>query len=269
MDLAMPTLTPRAAASYLWRLIATGLSFALFGLGGLMLRLLVFPLIDLLPGDALVRQRRARGLIQRLFGFFVQFMYRSGVLTYQVDGAERLGRPGQLVIANHPSLIDVVLLIAQIRDANCVVKQSLWDNPFTGAPVRAAQYISNNASPDMLDEAAAALQQGQTLVIFPEGTRTTPGQPPDFHRGAAAIALRGARLITPVIISVSPSTLTKAEPWYSIPPRRFHIRLRVGADIDPQNFAVLGAPPIASRKLNDFLHQYFIKELAKDERSAT
>ena len=157
----MHALTPRAALSYGWRLIATALSFALFGVGGLVLRLLVFPLIDLLPGDARVRRRRARAMIQRLLWLFVQFMYRSGVLTYQVEGGERLGRPGQLVIANHPCLIDVVLLIAQIRDANCVVKQSLWDNPFTGGPVRAAQYISNNASPDMLDGAAAALRQGQ------------------------------------------------------------------------------------------------------------
>ena len=68
------------------------------------------------------------------------------------------------------------------------------------------------------------------------------------------------------MISVSPTTLTKAEPWYSIPSRRFHIRLRVGEDIDPQQFNAMGAPPIASRKLNDFLHQHFMKELAKDER---
>lgn len=267
MDLATPRLNRHGSAPYLWRLIATGMSFTLFGLGGLVLRLVIFPALALLPGDALVRRRRARRIINRLFWLFVQFMYRSGVLTYQVDGAERLGRPGQMVIANHPCLIDVVVLIAQIRDANCVVKQSLWDNPFMHGPVRAAQYISNSGSMDMLDEAAAALQDGQTLVVFPEGTRTTPGQAPDFHRGAAAIALRGARLITPVVITVSPTTLTKAEPWYSIPARRFHIHLRVGEDIDPQDFAAQGAPPLASRKLNDFLHQHFIKELAKDERS--
>src|SRR5690606_2029658 len=116
-------------------------------------------------------------------------------------------------------------------------------------PLRAAQYISNSGSMDMLDEAADALQQGQTLVIFPEGTRTAPGQPPNFHRGAAAIALRGARVVTPVTISVTPTTLTKAEPWYSIPSRRFHFHLRVGQDIDPQAFAQMGPAPVASRKL--------------------
>lgn len=258
-------LSPYSAPLW-WRLIATALSFALFGMGGVLLRVLVFPVLSLLPGDAETHRRRARGVISWVFRAFVRFMFRSGVLTYEVQGAERLGRPGQLVLANHPSLIDVVVLIAFIRDANCVVKQSLWDNPYMRGPIRAAQYISNSGSLDMLDEAAAALHDGQTLVIFPEGTRTSPGQPPEFHRGAAAIALRGARIITPVAISVTPTTLTKAEPWYRIPSRRFHIRLRVGEDIDPQLFRAQGSAPVASRKLNEFLHRHFIKELAVDER---
>lgn len=256
------------SAPRLWRQFATGLSFAYFGLGGLFLRVVVFPLLGLFARSPEEHRRLSRLTTHKTFRGFVEFMYRSGVLTYEIEGAEKLGRPGQLVVANHPSLIDVVVMISVIPDANCVVKQSLWDNPFTRGPIRAAQYISNSGSMDMLEEAAQALREGQTLIVFPEGTRTTPGQPPVFHRGAAAIALRGAQVITPVIISVEPTTLTKAEPWYSVPSRRFHFHLRVGEDIDPQSFAD-GVPlPIASRKLNDHLHNYYTKELASDERSA-
>ncbi|SDG59736.1 1-acyl-sn-glycerol-3-phosphate acyltransferases [Pseudomonas benzenivorans] len=269
MDLVTQQALSRYSAPYCWRLIATALSFALFGVGGVLLRVLVFPLLALLPGSPTLRRSRARAVVSRTFLLFIQFMFRSGVLTYAVEGAERLGRPGQLVIANHPSLIDVVVLIAFIRDANCVVKQSLWDNPCMRGPIRAAEYISNSGSLDMLEEAADALHRGQTLIVFPEGTRTTPGQAPAFHRGAAAIAIRGAHVVTPVVISVTPTTLTKAEPWYRIPSRRFHFSLRVGQDIDPQRFLALGPAPIASRKLNEHLHQHFIKELAEDERSAT
>lgn len=269
MDLVTQQALSRYSAPYWWRLIATALSFALFGIGGVLLRVLVFPVLSLLPGSPEQRRRRARAVVSRTFRLFVQFMFRSGVLTYEVEGAERLGRPGQMIIANHPSLIDVVVLIAFIRDANCVVKQSLWTNPCMRGPIRAAHYISNSGSMDMLDEAASALSGGQTLIVFPEGTRTTPGQPPLFHRGAAAIAIRGARIVTPVVISVTPTTLTKAEPWYSIPARRFHFQLRVGQDIDPQQFLAHAPAPIASRKLNDYLHQHYIKELARDERSTT
>ncbi|MGH8380514.1 lysophospholipid acyltransferase family protein [Pseudomonas sp.] len=266
MDLATQALS-RAKDAYHWRLLATAASFFLFGVGGLCLQLLVFPLLACLPGDSARHRQRARHTISWLFWRFIRFMYCSGVLTYEVRGAEKLGRPGQMIIANHPSLIDVVFLIGLVRQANCVVKQSLFHNPFTRGPVSSAQYISNDGSLDMLDTAVDALRSGQTLIIFPEGTRTPPDQVPAFHRGAAAIALRGAKIITPVTIRVSPTTLTKAEPWYRIPRRRVHFSLQVGDDIDPQAFATQGPAPQASRKLNDYLHQYFTKELATDERS--
>jgi len=268
MDLATQPVSAKPRDAYYWRLVATAASFTLFGLGSLCLRLVIFPLLSRLPGTPEAHQRRARATISRLFWLFIRFMARCGVLTYDVQGAEKLGRPGQMIIANHPSLIDVVFLIGLVRNANCVVKQSLWQNPFTHGPVREAGYISNDGSMDMLDAAGQALRDGQTLIIFPEGTRTVPGQAPAFHRGGAAIALRGARILTPVVIKVSPTTLTKAEPWYRIPQRRVHFSFRVGADIDPQTFAAQGPAPQASRKLNDHLHHYFIKELASDEQSA-
>ena len=259
MAVAAPALTHHRDL-WLWRLIATGASFAFFGAGGLFLRVLVLPLFALLPGGPLARRRRARASISRAFHYLVQFMYRTRVLDFHIEGAERLGRPGQIIIANHPSLIDVVFLISLIGDTNCVVKASLWNNPFMHGAVRAAQYISNNGSPEMLEQAADVLREGQTLVMFPEGTRTTPGQPPVFHRGAAAIALRGARTITPVYITVKPTTLTKAEPWYHIPDRRVVVHLRVGEDIDPATFN--NAPmPIASRRLNQHLHRLFLEGL--------
>jgi 1-acyl-sn-glycerol-3-phosphate acyltransferase len=262
MDLAAGNLKSCKSDFYLWRLFATGLSFVFFGVGGLLLRLLWFPLLSVLPGGRLEHRRRVRAAISRAFHWHVQFMYRSGVLTFAVEGAERLNQPGQMVIANHPSLIDVVFLISQIRDANCVVKQGLWSNPCMRGPISTAEYISNSGSPEMLEQAADVLREGQTLIVFPEGTRTTPDRSPVFHRGAAAIALRGAQVITPVFITVRPTTLTKAEPWYSIPHRRFHVRLRVGADIDPAAFNADAPLPIASRRLNDYLHHLYAKELA-------
>lgn len=262
MDLAAKPISLRRSDFYAWRLVATALSFLLFGIGGILLHALVFPVLWLLPGSALARRQRMRAAISYAFHLHVQFMYRTGVLTFEVVGAERLGQPGQMIIANHPSLIDVVFLISQIRDANCVVKQSLWRNPCMRGPISRAQYISNNGSPEMLEQAADVLRDNQTLIVFPEGTRTTPGQAPVFHRGAAAIALRGAKVVTPVFISVNPTTLTKAEPWYSIPHRRMHVRLRVGADIYPATFNADTPLPIASRRLNQHLHTLYLKELA-------
>ncbi|QEI07625.1 1-acyl-sn-glycerol-3-phosphate acyltransferase [Pigmentiphaga aceris] len=251
------------------RWLATASSFALFGLGGLVLTLLVFPLLRLMTRNPLTRRRWTRLIINRLFHRFIRYMRVSGALTYSIDGAERLGRPGQMVIANHPSLLDVVFVIAQIRDSNCIVKSALWDNPFTRGPVSSAGYISNDSSLDMLEEAIDVLKDGQTLIVFPEGTRTTPGVAPSFHRGAAAIALRGAQVITPLIISVEPGGLQKNQPWYRIPARRMHFHLRVGTDIDPAVYRDAAPGPRAARMLNDFLQQYFSKEMGLHDATRT
>ena len=263
MGLDAPLNLPRQD-HWLWRLVATGLSFALFGAGGLALRVLVFPAQRLLPGDARTRQRRARRTIVHTFGLFARFMIRVGVIELDFKGADRLGRPGQLVVANHPSLLDVVLVAGHIPDANCVVKHKLVANPFTRGPVQSAGYITNDESLEMLDHAAQALRQGDTLLMFPEGTRTSPASLPRFHRGACAIALRGARIVTPVVINMNPRSLTKGEPWWHVPKRRIRYTIEVGADLDPQDWLARDLPPAAGRKMNDFLHSYFEARLAPD-----
>ena len=130
------------------------------------------------------------------------------------------GRPGQMIVANHPSLIDVVFLIGAIsRDTNCIVKAGLWAQTVHRGPVRCGAVHQQRRQADMLEQAADVLRDGQTLVDVSRGHAHDAGPaPPVFHRGAAAIALRGARVITPVFITRSPTTLTKAEPWYRIPP---------------------------------------------------
>jgi len=260
MDLAADSVTHRRDA-WAWRFLCTALSFALFGVGGVLLRVLILPIVLHWPGPAAVRRRRARRTVGRAFWLHSRFMCVTGVIALRFEGLERLGRPGQLIVANHPSLVDVVYLIGHVPDANCIVKHSLWKNPCMRGPVRVAEYISNDGSADMLERAADVLREGQTLIVFPEGTRTTPGQPPVFHRGASAIAVRGAQVVTPVFITVRPTTLTKAEPWYRVPHRRVQMHLRVGDDIPVPAFSDGTPAPIASRRLNEHLHSLYAREL--------
>ena len=246
---------------YYWRLVATGLSFFVFGLGQLVLGLLVFPLLRLLPGETAAYHARARALLQQAFRLFIEFMRCAGVLTYDFAGVARLGKPGQLILANHPSLIDVVFLLAFAPRASCVVKRELWGNPFTRFAVASADYVSNSPTDLMIEGAVAALAGRQSLVMFPEGTRTRPAEPLHFHRGAANVAVRAAVTVTPVYIRVQPTTLTKAEPWYRIPVRRPHFSLRVGDDIDVEPFRRAEPTPAGSRAFNIQLLDVFAREL--------
>ena len=85
----------RRSDIYYWRLIATAASFTLFGLGGLSLRLVVFPLLSCLPGDAVRHRQRARYTVSRLFWLFIRFMTRTGVLSYEVHGQSAWAGPGK------------------------------------------------------------------------------------------------------------------------------------------------------------------------------
>jgi 1-acyl-sn-glycerol-3-phosphate acyltransferase len=246
----MPKLPESTQDAFPLRLLGTGLSFVVFGLGGLLLGLVLIPLASLLSRARDERARRARGLIRAAFRFFIGFMRAVRVLTYEFHGTDGLGRPGQLVLANHPSLIDAVFLLAFTPGAQCIVKAAMLRNPFTRAAVRAAAYISNSPTDEMVLGAAAALERGECLVMFPEGTRTRPGREMVLQKGAANIAVRGARVLTPVRIVVRPSTLTKAEPWYRIPPRRPHWQIRVGPDLDLAPMRSRPSVPLATRALN-------------------
>jgi 1-acyl-sn-glycerol-3-phosphate acyltransferase len=78
--------------------------------------------------------RPARG--QAAFASHVRLMRALGVMTYWIEGRERLQRDGLLVLANHPTLIDVVCLISLLPNADCVVKRAVACNLFMRGLVR-------------------------------------------------------------------------------------------------------------------------------------
>lgn len=247
----------------LWRQLATGFSFLVFGLGGLVLTLILVPVSLLIAGDSR-RERWVKYLIHRCFRLFTGMMEKLGVLTVELHHLERLDRPGQLVIANHPTLIDVVFLISLMPRADCVVKSSLLRNPFTRGPVKAACYIANDDPDAVIRAAGESFARGNSLIVFPEGTRTTPSQKVRLQRGAANIAIRTRQNLRPVIIECTPLTLTKNTPWYRVPERRFHMKFQVGEELDVSPF-LEGKPSVMSRQLTATIKDYFTRETAHHE----
>ncbi|WP_163558680.1 lysophospholipid acyltransferase family protein [Halomonas sp. NO4] len=254
-----------------WRRgLGTAISFLAFGIGGVAIGLVVAPLLQVSVRDPARRRHLARRFIQRTFYVFVTLMRGLGVLDYRFEGRERLARPGLLLLANHPCLIDVAFLLAYVPNADCIVKEGLIKNPFTRGPIRAAGYITNREPEAVLDAARASLAEGNSLILFPEGTRTVPGRPIKFRRGGANIALRTSTNITPVLIRCTPTTLTKGEPWYRIPPQKVQIDLRVLDDLPIEQEA---AQPTCqqARRLTRLLSSHFNRELEQfhHERDTT
>lgn len=122
---------------------------------------------------------------------------------------------GCLIIANHPSLLDVVFLIANIRHSNCVVKKELRNNIFLYPAIKCSRYITNEFNEEFLNKCINVLQKGENLIIFPEGTRTTDKI--NMHKGASYIAVYGAEKIIPFYINIEPKCLGKYDKWYNLP----------------------------------------------------
>lgn len=244
---------------WLWRLFGTALSFLLFGLGGILTPLLVAPVLLLLPGGMKVRQKRARLVVHWLFRLFINIMRGLGIVRWKVDGLERLQRPGQLIVANHPTLLDVVFLVAFIPDATCLVKSRLLGNPVMRGFITITGYITNDNGASLIKFAGQALQAGSSVVVFPEGTRTQMGGGVRLQRGSANIAVRCQVDVTPVIIHCCPPTLSKEHRWYHIPDRPFVMSFRVLDNIRVTRFEE-SSKSLSSRKLTRYLEALFTKE---------
>ena len=253
--------------NYYWRLFGTGLSFFLFGACGVLFWGMMFPLFEKFLGQGIAKKRRSRLLMHRIFHIYMEFMRIIGILNYQVRGGERLKSSGRVVVANHPCLLDIVFLISQIPNATCIAKPALISNPFMRIPIRAMGYIYAEEPELLIKRCETELREGGSLIIFPEGTRTTPGNPVKFQRGAAAIALQAEAPILPVTLSCSPTTLTKREKWYQIPEKRFTLSLDVGDDIGLTPLPDDAARSLAARRITRQLEAYFTEQLANHDKT--
>ena len=222
----------RREDKYWWRLFATGLSFVVFGIGGIILGYLVLPIVALASHPQNKRRRRCRYLVHLSFKAFAWFMKTLGVMRWEVRDREILRQEGCLVVANHPSLIDIVLLISLIPNATCIVKSAVYSNPFMRGPVSWTGYIPNHSPEQLIQDCIGELQKGSSLVIFPEGTRSVRGQPLRLKRGAAHIWLKVRCGVTLVSITVRPPVLAKHEKWHDVPALRPRFKL----DVKPPRF---------------------------------
>lgn len=231
-----------------WRIAGVALCFAAFGAGALLLGFGLPLACRVLGLREPARRRVVRRAIHRAFAKLVSLATLLGLLRVEVEGREHLQVPGRLIVANHPSLIDVVLLMSLIEEADCVVKPALAHHWLTRWPVRAAGYRFDGDVESLIAASAASLGEGHSLIIFPEGTRTPASGVIRLRRGAAAVAVRGKVGPTPVRIHCSAPILGKGQPWYRIPSVPIVFRLQAEPPWPPVDPAMAAARAV--RELN-------------------
>lgn len=237
------------------RICLAGGLFGIFGLFCLVGNVLFLPIVIFRLYKFKIVERFARSLVYHSWGTFLKIARALGYMNYEFKGISQSATPQRLIIANHPSLLDVVLFLSHIKGLNCVVKKDLKRNVFLAPAIIASNYISNESDEAMLKACQNTLLDGQSLLIFPEGTRTK--EKIVFHKIASYLAINSAKSLECVFISVLPRALQKGRKWFDTPEKRINFSLEQKEIIDIENFYKDKANPVRVRLLHKKLQENY------------
>lgn len=177
--------------------------YAFFGIGSVVLGIIVFPIERLIFHPKEKFQKVARATVSATFRFFIGFMHIAGVTRSQVQDKEKFRElKSKIIVVNHPSMLDVVFIISLIPNADCIVRGSLANSMYAGV-IRQLYIVNSLGYEEMIDLCRKSLAQGTNLIVFPEGTRTPRHGTNPYKKGAARIALDTNSDVQPVYIGGS------------------------------------------------------------------
>jgi len=248
------------------RTLGTGFLFAVFGIGAWLLANAVLPLMVRRHERGPARELFAQRVLHRSFVWYIRLGRMLRLFSLTAHGVERLRGDATLVVANHPTLLDVVFLISCMPQADCVVKREAWRNPFFRGIVAAAGYIPNDEGEAVVNECVARLRAGRSVILFPEGSRSPPGGLGPFKRGAAYVAHASGAPITPVVIECDPPALMKGQAWYALPNGKLIFSLTVGEPLHAGDLLPEQHPrAIAARRITAELRSHFQVRLGHED----
>ena len=247
-----------------WLLFGKMWALAFIFVGGCLLATVILPILTVFPDKS---RERAQFFIHHSFRFYLYILQLFGFIRLEIKDIQSFSNcGGKMVIANHPSLLDVVILMALIPRSQCIVKHELWKHPLLGSLMRKAGYIRNDLDPEKLIEACqSSLNEGRCLIIFPEGTRTPPQALPHFHRGFANIATLTEAPIQLVFLTCTPPFLFKGEPWWHVPQQKPFFRVTLGEQLDAAKYSLYGQRALNARKLVESLEHYYAAQTRTEQ----
>jgi len=227
----------------LYMLVGYYLTLGFFGVFGLVLSFLAL-LCGPLPATNRT-ERFFQRMIHRCLALFVWWTTVTRLTRVRYHGLDRLShnRRGLVLVANHPSLIDITCLLARVPEAVCIFKPAIRRNPLFGAAARRAGYLANDGGHEVIRHATEKVSAGHTLIVFPEGTRTPVGQMLlPLRPGFALIARRSCAPVQLVRITSNKPVLSKGSPWWRPPPSSVVVDVTIGPRLTLRE----GADPAAA-----------------------
>jgi 1-acyl-sn-glycerol-3-phosphate acyltransferase len=195
----------------------------------------------------------------------VMFFVRLAGVKVRVAGTERIPSGTCLFVANHTSAIDGPAVVGAIpRRIAILLKEALFRWPVVGRSFLAARFIpvnreSRESAMASMDKATVALRNGQSFLIYPEGTRSPDGRLQAFKKGAVTMAIHAGVHIVPVACSGAHQVMVKN----SLALHPGEILVEFLESIDAAKYS------LAQRvELNDLVHDAIAAGLPVEQRPA-
>lgn len=213
------------------------ISFFVFGLGAALLNFFVFPFIK-------NNKTLCSDIIHYAWKFFVYFMMILGLFKLDIKNLSKI--ENKVIVATHPSFIDIVILIALIPHSTCFVKKELAYNPILKNLVNSI-FITNEVELEELkSESKKMLDLGFNVIIFPSGIRHHRNEFPKIKKGASLIALNANKNIVPIRFFSNNDFMFINQPFYEVGEKRVTFEIEQMPEINVQDF--ISASEIVSKK---------------------
>ena len=183
------------------------LEMIIFAIGGLFIGVFIIP-ISTLKYKGLEHRKFCANVVHKSWKFFSKLICKLGTIKTNTNG-DFTNITNSVIVANHPSLIDIVLLIGLIPNCLCLAKKELLKNPIMHNIVKYLYIINDVDLDEFQNETKEALENGFNIVIFPTGTRTLPDEELKIHKGSAQIAINANVDIIPITIKADYPILIK------------------------------------------------------------
>lgn len=186
--------------AWLWRVARKIFVVAFFGTGTIIIGAIVFPILRLFNHSKNSFKKAGHKFISLTLDLYIHLMSWIRISTYKIDNLKTLRHiKGCVIVANHPSLLDVIYILAFVRDADCIVKSGLKKSLVS--VIVNNLYITNNIDFEIMQkDCVESLHNGGNIIIFPEGTRTPRVGSNQYKKGAARIALAAGANVQPLHI---------------------------------------------------------------------
>ncbi|KIC03246.1 glycerol acyltransferase [Flavobacterium sp. JRM] len=186
------------------------LSFLYYGLGGVLMSLFCLTFMKILP---LKEETKIKGFRYLISKFMKSVLYTNPFVSKKVINIhnEKFEKPA-VIIANHSSFLDILAVGMLSPKIIYLVSDWVYNSPIFGATVRKAGfYPVSEGLEGGLEHLRKKIDEGYSLMVFPEGTRSESNQVKRFHKGAFYLAEHFNLDIIPILIHGTSEALPKGD----------------------------------------------------------